>query len=139
MLLALVFMISIQFSQAEMSADEKSKRKEEMSKFEDEGGKLREEHTVAMRDLRIEHLKKMSDLRIGHQREMTSMRKQLVPGNKENNQKIKGEIKAKQESFKNEEKKLRDEFINVTVKTKQEAFKAMMEKRREEIKNNHKK
>lgn len=137
--LTLALLFSFNGARAAMSAEDRAKLKEEASLFAEENTKIREEQMIAIRDLRIEHLKQLYDLKIKHQHEVDAQHKQMVVGNKSANEKIKSDIKEKQEAFKLEEKKFNEDFIEKTLKPKRAEFKAMMGKRREEFKNKRKK
>ena len=138
-ILTLVLLLSFNGANAAMSAEEKVKLREEASQFADENSKMRDEHLTTIRDLRIEHIKQLYDLKLKNQHEVDALHKQMSVGDKEANEKIKADIKAKQEAFKIEEKKFGEDFNEKIIKTKQAEFKALMEKRREEFKNKRKK
>ena len=138
-LVTLVLLFTFSGAHAEMKAEDKAKLQEESSKFQDQNAKMREDFTLTIRDLRIEHLKQLYDLKIKQQREVEALRKMMIVGDKESNEKIKSQIKTKQEAFKTEEKIFNFDFDNKTLKSKQVEFDALMEKRREDFKNGHKK
>ena len=138
-ILTLILLLAFNGANAAMSAEDKAKLKEESSRFADEGAKMREDQMISVRDLRIDHLKQLYDLKIKHQHEVDALYKQMAVGDKETNEKIKADVKVKQEAFKIEEKKFSDDFAEKILKPKHADFKVLMEKRREEFKNSHKK
>lgn len=138
-LLALALLLSFNGAHAAMSAEDKAKLKEESLRFADEGAKMREDQMISVRDLRIDHIKQLYDLKIKQQHEVDALYKQMAVGDKETNEKIKAEVKQKQDAFKIEEKKFNDDFTEKVLKPKHADFKILMEKRREEFRNSHKK
>ena len=81
-----------------------------------ENSKIRRETAKKIYDLRLEGLKEGYNAQLSFFDEMDSLSSKMVPGDKENNKKIKEQMKAKRKTFKEESKTRRKSFKEDKIK-----------------------
>jgi hypothetical protein len=81
-----------------------------------ENSKIRRDNAKKIYDLRLEGLKEGYEAQIKFFDEMDALASKMVPGDKENNKKIRQEMKAKRKAFKEESKARRKDFKENKIK-----------------------
>lgn len=81
-----------------------------------ENSQIRRDNAKVIYDLRVQGLKEGYDAQMSFFDEMDSLAAKMVPGDKENNKKIRQEMKAKRKAFKEESKARRKSFREDKIK-----------------------
>jgi hypothetical protein len=134
-----VLALSLLFGTVAKASDlqDDTKTVEEVNKFADESSKMRGDHIQQMRELHLKHVDEMYDRKLTHNNEITLLSKQMKPGDKEANKKIKEQIKEKKKAFHEEEKKFREDFKDNVLKKKNKEFREGRHSRMKEMKGKH--
>lgn len=136
-ILGLCLLFTTQVAFAEASAND-AKTIQEVGSFTEESSKMREEHIREMREVHLKHVNEMYDRKLAHNKEMTELWKQLKPGDRAGNKAIRAQIKAKHDSLKQEEKKIREDFHENVLKKRHKEFREIMKNRQKELKGKYK-
>lgn len=111
---------------------------EELAKFTDESEKMREAHTLKMKEDHLKYITDLYDMKLAHGKEMNALWKQLKPNDKKGNEIILDQMKEKRKAFKKSEEKFKDEFHDNVLKSRHKEFRKTMHKRDKELREKYK-
>ena len=111
---------------------------EELAKFTDESEKMREAHTLKMKEDHLKYINDLYDMKLAHGKEMNALWKQLKPNDKKGNEAILDQMKDKRKAFKKAEEKFKDEFHDNVLKARHKEFRKTMHKRDKELREKYK-
>jgi hypothetical protein len=104
----------------------------------EETSKLRRENAKKIYELRLQGIKEGYEAQLKFFDEMDALAAQMKPGDKENNKKIREQMKSKRKAFKEESKQRRKDFRENKIKPLKSQFKEQRKARKQQYKSQRK-